>query len=143
MNIWLVVERLENWETDRVSGFSFLGFEDRYRKTLTTIKAGDRLVIYVASRISSFSDIREVADGVVLSAKRLPWSKYDTPYPHIIRTHSVLALPRDAWVPIHGLLPKLSFLQKGDWRLALRSSLRRLSDEDGFMIMAAMKDASK
>ena len=62
---WLLVERLENWETDKREGFLRFGMPERKKKLAAQIKTGDQLIFYIASGISMLSDIRiATADGV-------------------------------------------------------------------------------
>ena len=57
---WLVVERYENWLVDRDRKFATLGFPERMKRRVSSLKAGDRLVIYVSSGCSAITGVREV-----------------------------------------------------------------------------------
>jgi hypothetical protein len=66
---WLIIERLENWEADQANGFSFFGLPRRYKTSASEIKKGDKVYCYVSSRISAFSDVREVTAAGIKHVK--------------------------------------------------------------------------
>ena len=142
MTHWLLVERLENWKIDQMEGFRRFGLPEVKRTLAQQVEKGDTLIFYVSSGISRFSDIREAtASG---TAKLGIEGDYDTPYPLSISTRPILTLERHIWVPLHGLVSSLSLTSgKADWRQVMRNSLRRLSDEDGDLILNAMKHANE
>jgi hypothetical protein len=137
---WLLVERLDNWQTDRRDGFQQFGLPHLKRKLGGEIKKGDQLIFYVSSGISSFADIREATeDGV--SRLGLGGS-YDELYPWRVVTKPVLTLSRERWVPIKALVSRLSITAgKLDWRQCMRTSLRRLAANDAAVIVEAMRNA--
>jgi hypothetical protein len=101
---WLLIERLENWETDEKEGFMRFGVSERARLA-REIKKGDLLIFYVSSGLSAFSGVREAtADG---TTKLRFGGDYDTAYPLSISTRPYLTLSRSDWVPMHDLLEKL------------------------------------
>jgi hypothetical protein len=134
---WLMVERLENWEVDRREGFRRFGLPDRLGDRGNEIKKADLLIFYVSSGISCFADIREATeDG---THKLRLGGDYDTAFPIYLASKPLLTLPRAKWVRLHGLVDKLSFTRgKRDWRQAVRSSLRRLTDDDGRLLVDVM-----
>jgi EVE domain len=142
MTYWLFVERLENWEVDKNEGFRRFGLANNRRGLAEQIQMGDKLVFYISGGISKFSDIRELtAEGTfALGAS----GAYDTKFPLAIATKPSLTLDKDRWVPIKDLVTKLSFTAGGgNFRLFVRTSIRRLRDEDAAVITEAMKSASK
>lgn len=139
---WLLVERLENWNVDAAEGFQRFGLSEYKTKLAEQIKTGDRLIVYVSSGISAFSDIREsVSDGY----KRLRFGgDYDTAFPISISTRPVLTLPRQNWVPVQSLISSLAFTRdRKDWRQVMRNALRHLTDEDAEILSAALNVANK
>lgn len=144
MNVayWLLVERLVNRQIDKAEGFRRFGLSERHKALADQMKKGDILIFYVSSGISKFSDVRQtIADG---TAKLGSSGDYDTAFPISISTRLQFALDRNQWVPFHDLKDKLSITAgKGEWRQIMRSSLRRLSDEDAAVIIGAMKCAGK
>jgi predicted RNA-binding protein len=138
---WLLVERLDNWQIDRLGEFQQFGLPNLRRKLGKQIKRGDLLIFYVSSGISSFADVREaVEDGV---SKLGIEGDYDRPYPWRVKTKPILTLPRERWVPIKPLVPSLT-LTAGvkEWRQCMRTSLRRLKAADAALIMDAMRHAA-
>jgi predicted RNA-binding protein len=142
MSYWLLVERLENWEVDKKEGFCRFGIPNQRRGLADQMKSGDKLVFYVSGGISKFSDIRELtADGTF---KLGTSGAYDTAFPLSIATKPSLTLNFDRWVPIKDLLTQLSFTaDKSDWRLSMRTTVRRLTDDDAKVIIEAMNSAAK
>lgn len=145
MNTWMIVERLENWCADRDTGFTTIGFPDRYRNRLEQLQEGDELIIYVASRVSAFADLREITGRATRKRNgSLMVGKYDNIYPIIIETKPIIVLERDAWLPIQNLLDRLTFTRElRDWRNTVRSALRKLEAEDARLLKAAMQEAAR
>lgn len=136
-----MVERLENWDVDRREGFIRFGVPGHKAAQAAEIKKGDLLIFYVSSGISRLADIREATqDGT----RKLPLGgNYDAAFPVYVSTKPHLTLERERWVPFRGLVDRLSFTQgRGDWRQIMRTSLRRLNEEDGHLLVHSMKTAS-
>ena len=92
-NIWLVVQRLDNYENDKRIGFCHLGFPERNRSSVAKLRKGDLLVMYVASRISCFTGMRRIMDD---SAFSLDLSAgYDDIFPLGRHTELIVDLPKD------------------------------------------------
>jgi predicted RNA-binding protein len=137
---WLLVERLENWETDRQDGFRKFGIPERKQKMADAIRKGDRLIFYVSSGLSALSDIREAAEDGTRKLAR--GGDYDTAFPISISTRPYLTLDRRQWVSFRDLIDKLSITAtKSDWRQVMRTSLLRLPDADAIIIVKAMMSA--
>jgi hypothetical protein len=137
---WLLVERFDNWQLDRLDGFRQFGLPRSKQKLGAEIRKGDQLIFYVSSGISSFADIREAADNGV--CKLGLHGRYDEPFPWRVITTPVLTLPRERWVPIQTLTSRLSITAlKNDWRQCMRSCLRRLSSTDAALIIEEMRKA--
>jgi hypothetical protein len=138
---WLLVERLENWETDRKEGFLRFGLPAQKQRLADEMKKGDTLIFYVSSAMSRFADVREVTKEGTF--KLGVGGKYDTAFPLFIATKPILTLDLADWVPIHSLLDKLSITaNKPDWRQVMRTSLRRINDTDANISIRAMKHAA-
>jgi predicted RNA-binding protein len=141
MTYWLLVERLENWEVDRKEGFRRFGLPANKKQLASEMKKGDKLIFYVSSGLSKFADIREASEeGTFDLGVR---GGYDTAFPISISTKPLLTLDLAQWVPIHDLISKISITATHkDWRQVMRTSLRRISDEDAEVIIDAMKQAA-
>lgn len=127
---WLVVERYENWISDSKSNFCRYGIPHRLRNLASQVKAGDRLVTYVSSRYSSFSDIRCVVSDELKPIKGLDF--YDDPFSFSIETTPLTVLGEGAWVGVRPHLDKLDFTKAHkSWGVVFYTALRRLSLEDG------------
>jgi len=142
MKFWLIVERYENWKIDRREGFKRFGLPLKKQKMARDMKAGDLLLTYISSGKSAFSDVRCVTKDGAEPIRR--GSEYDTAFPIAIQTRPVVTLQETSWIPFKGLAPKLSFTAgHEDWRQLLRTSLRRLPNEDGLLLHQAIVDASR
>lgn len=140
MAYWLLVERLENWRTDKEEGFRHFGIPDRKLPLASGIKTGDTLIVYVSSGVSKFTDVRRARrDGAVTLGAA---GNYDMGFPVAIQTIPEFALEQAHWVPMKGLADKLSLTAgRAEWRHVMRHCLRRLTNEDGEIILAAMRKA--
>jgi hypothetical protein len=135
---WLLVERIENWRIDKAEGFSRFGLPARKEKMAADIRKGDLLFFYVSSGISRFSDIRRATqDGY---AQLRHGGEYDTAFPIALQTEPVLTLPEPTWLPFKEVADRLSFSKGKDWRQIMRSSLRRLGEQDANLIRARMEE---
>jgi predicted RNA-binding protein len=139
-NNWLIIERKENWITDREEGFLRFGIPERHKSTASKIRKGDHFFVYISSNISAFSDIREVSEDGVTRLGRA--GNYDTAFPLAFATKPVLTLDENKWVSIKSLKEELSFLaNKRDWRQIMRTTIRHISDADAIIIHRAIKNA--
>jgi hypothetical protein len=92
--------------------------------------------------MSQFADVREVTKEGTF--KLGVGGRYDTAFPIFIATKPVLTLELANWVKIHGLLDKLAITaNKRDWRQVMRTSLRKITDNDAEIIIHTMKHAAK
>lgn len=137
MAVWLFVERMEHWQIDEAEGFARFGLSPAAAKRAAEIQAGDRLVFYISSGVSAFSDIREALSGDI--EKLRFGGDYDTAYPYAIRTRPVLVLPRTCWLPMREIAPSLDAFSNRDWRQMMRATLRRMSDTDGKRLIHAIE----
>jgi hypothetical protein len=135
-----MVERLDNWLVDKHEGFRRFGIPAKKASLAKQVARGDKLIFYISSGMSQFSDIREAtADGVTnLGAG----GAYDTGYPLSLSTKPIITLEQDRWVPLKDLAEDLSITRgKKDFRFVVRASIRRLSEDDGSRIVSAVRKA--
>lgn len=141
MAMWLMIERLENRQVDESEGFTRFGLSEAAAKRAAKIAAGDLLFFYVSSGISSFSDIR-IAESKGVT--KLPMGgDYDTGYPFALQTRPHVILDRNCWLPMREFSSKLAFSAGKDWRQLLRTTLRKLDDADGALLLAEMMARAK
>jgi len=134
---WLIVERPENWETDRKNHFSYFGISQSKQKMASNVSVGDKLIVYVSGGVSCFSDMRLVESGDFIRLRGL--SGYDDIFPLAIKTKPLVTLPKEYWVPVKSLVSQLTFTRAlTDWRQAFRSSMRRLDESDGALLEHAL-----
>lgn len=141
-SFWLAVERLENWNIDAGEGFKRFGLSERRSRIASELRADDTVFVYVSSRISAIADCRRVTqDGHVRLGRD---GEYDTAYEIAVKTAPLITLPRERWVPLGPLVTSLDFLRgSGDWRQSMRSALRRLTAEDGNLLLTEMRSRAK
>lgn len=140
-NYWIIVERIENWETDYASGFKQFGLPERKRKMASKIQPGDILVTYVSSGFSMIADLRRVTDA---KSKKLHFGgDYDTAFPIALQTEPMTVLERERWITFHELSGQLELTrEKRDWRQTFRQSLLPLSETDGRLLVSFIENAS-
>lgn len=127
---WLVVERYENWISDRQNGFCRYGIPHRLRNLASKVKRGDRLITYVSSRHSAFADIRCVTSDELQKINGLQF--YDDPFQYSIQTKPILTLEQDAWVKVKPHLAELNFTREHkSWGVVFYTALRKLDLVDG------------
>lgn len=127
---WLIVERLENWNADKASGFTHFGIGERHTKTASRISEGDLLISYISSGVSKFADIREAIKPGVHKLRRDVG--YDGAFSQCIFTRSVLALEKHRWLPMSEVVTVLDLTKaSADWRQLFRISLRQINEHDG------------
>lgn len=138
---WLIVERPDNWETDKENNFRYFGIPKRKIGMANEISAGDILFVYVSKGISKFSDIRVVKSNQLKKLNRSVG--YDDIFPYAIVTKPLITLPAEKWVPVKNMIAKLSFTKDlKDWRPMFRSSIRELTDQDAVIIRKRIETAS-
>ncbi|WP_156375886.1 hypothetical protein [Methylobacterium sp. Leaf125] len=136
MAYWIIVERYENWLIDKAEGFVRFGIPETKLKLAAFIVPGDKLITYVSSGISKFSDIRVVLDPPFTKMKF--GGNYDTSYASAISTRKLVILPEESWVPVQELKGIIKILGTGDSRQIFRTSLKRLDNDDGLVIEGVM-----
>jgi hypothetical protein len=108
-------------------------------KSAETIDPSHRLITYVSSGRAAFADIRTRSGPIV--PLRLG-GDYDTAYPVALQTKPLVVLPPESWVKLSKVVDELRLAQGKDTRQIFRTTLRRISVEDGRVIEKAIKEAS-
>lgn len=135
---WLAVERYENWKTDFNNKFTFLGLSKKKLKSVESMKAGDFIIGYVSSGVSSFLDIREVISDKPQKFKY--GLVYDNVFDYQIETRPYHVLSEKDWINIHDFIGRLSFLPKNkQWGQTMRNSMRKLNESDAKLIVDSIK----
>jgi hypothetical protein len=131
---WLIVERPENWNADKASGFTHFGIGERHTKSASRISEGDLMISYISSGVSKFADIREAVKPGVHKLRRDVG--YDGAFSQCIITKSVLALEKHEWLPMSEVVSSLDLTKAAaDWRQLLRISLRQINQHDGDVLV--------
>jgi hypothetical protein len=139
MSFWLIVETHDNWLVDRKSGFRTFGLPESKRPLALQLAMGDILLVYISSKRSAFAGARRIEKAGVdkLGLK----GEYDRSFPICLATSPIISLDEPQWVSVRSLKGHLSFLQGPHWSQFFRTSLRRLRDEDGARVLAALRRA--
>jgi predicted RNA-binding protein len=140
MAYWLVVEQLENWERDRETGFTTHGVAENKATIASRLKPRDQLIVYVSSRVSAFSDLREVVSSEPV--RTAAQDEYARKFPLTISTKPLLTLPPEKWVKVVSILDQISAIKSSsawNWQVMFRSTLVPLRDGDAQRIIAAMR----
>jgi predicted RNA-binding protein len=111
MKYWLCVTNQENWEV--IKERNIWGVEERHRNTISKVKPGDRLLIYVMgtkkddeSLSSRIVAVYEAVSEVFIDSSRIFKGKV---YPLRIRLRPIAVFSRP--LDFRELVPKLSFIK--------------------------------
>lgn len=127
MQYWLCVLRKENFDINASKNFSCIGFSKRFLKSAMEINIGDKVVIYVASKISKIAGIVEINSDYYES---YDWV-WDDVFPIRLKTKPFIILENDKFIDIRILINKLSFIRnKKAWRYYFRHSLKKIDFKD-------------
>jgi hypothetical protein len=129
---FLSIESHCNWIADADSGFFLLGVSERKRQFAETLCKGDYIVTYVKSR--GFADVRCVTgDCLVPLMGRVA---YDEPFTHGLETKPIAVLHPNYHIPAEPLEDRLAFVaERANWKHCLQHSLRRITQEDGLLLV--------
>jgi hypothetical protein len=122
-------------ESDR----TITGFRTRHRKAAERLKKGDVLVCYM-TRLSRWVGLLRVEEGPFEDASPR-FMESDDPFVVRFRVKPLVWLEPEQGIPIHDhtVWPKLSFTKQHSpesttWTGAVRTSLAKLSDDDGALL---------
>jgi hypothetical protein len=126
----------ETYEAFERSGREVSGFRMRQLSWAKRIKPGDRFICYM-TKLSRWIGVLEVASEAFVDDSPLFYPEGD-PFVVRFKVHTLAWLPKDKTVPIHDkkVWDTLSFTRDCEpssavWTGKVRTSLNRLSDEDG------------
>jgi len=137
MKFWLCITNEENWEVIREK--NVWGVEERHRNAISTVKPGDRLLIYVMSTKKENEVLPprivaayEAASEVFRDSERIFKGKL---YPLRIRLRQIAVFSRP--LNFRELVPELSFIKnKKGWVGHIRGkAMREIPKRDFEMIM--------
>lgn len=133
---WLVPERVENFETDVRFDFKVKGFPERLRNSVSKIRPGDRLVIYIASHKSVIAGIL-TAKSECYKKKDLIWDDF---FNLRIDTETYIILNEGQFVRFRDLVNDLEFIKnKRAWKVYLMRSLVKIPQKDYLFIEREVK----
>ncbi len=146
MNYFTDLFTPETWSKFREHGGGVSGFPKRQQGTAEQIVAGDLLCCYV-TRLSRWCGVLEVTSSVYIDSSPI----FMEPDPYVVRfkVRPLVMLDFELAIPIFddALWPRLSItrdipLKAFGWAqfANLRTSLRRLSDEDGKLLVNALEE---
>jgi predicted RNA-binding protein len=111
MKYWLCVTNQENWEV--IKERNIWGVEERHRNTISKVKPGDRLLIYVMgtkkddeSLSPRIVAVYEAVSEVFIDSSRIFKGKV---YPLRIRLRPIVIFPKP--LDFRELVPRLSFIK--------------------------------
>ena len=135
----------ETYEAFGRSDRSLSGFRPRQRAAAARVKPGDKLLCYM-TRLSRWFGVLDVREGPFEDSTPI-FQPEDDPFTLRFRVTPSIWLPVDRAVPIHDdrVWKQLSFtrdLPEGSiaWTGRVRGSLTRLSDADGALLEAVLRE---
>lgn len=139
---WLNLFSAQAWDEAQARGGEITGFTAHRWATVQKIRPGDWLLCYMVG-ISRFFAILEVT-GPGYRAEEQIWS--EGVFPCRVPVKKVLSLPLEQAVPVHDLLPQLSFgknlTSPHAWTARFRGSPALFGRDDGETIAAALREAA-
>jgi hypothetical protein len=139
---WIDLFTGKTWDEFKSAGGETSGFRESKAKTVRRLKPGDWMLCYVTG-VSRFIAILEVA-GEPFRDDTPIWS--DDVFPMRLRVKTIAELDPETSVPVHTILPRLSFydeLRPMAWTGRFRSSPSRVDSSDGAAIADAILAAQK
>ena len=133
MKYWLCVTNQENWEV--IKERNIWGVEERHRNTISKVKPGDRLLIYVMGTKKDNESlpprivaVYEAVSEVFIDSSRLFKGKV---YPLRVRLRPIAIFPKP--LDFRELVPRLSFIKnKRFWVGHIRGKAMRESPKGDF-----------
>ena len=132
MKFWLCITNEDNWEVIREK--NVWGVEERHRNAISTVKPGDKLLIYVMSTRKGeeilpprIVAVYEAVSEVFRDSERIFKGKL---YPLRIRLRPIVVFPKP--LDFRELVPKLGFIKnKKGWAGHIRGkAMREIPEED-------------
>jgi hypothetical protein len=140
---WLDLFTGTTWREFLGAGGEISGFRERHWAAVQKLKRGDYLLCYLTG-VSRWIAVLEVASEAFRSEEKI-W-EFDV-FPCRVGVRTVVALEPETAVPILSLRDRLSFFRDlkspNAWTGRVRSSLAKLSVEDGEAVLAALVEAHR
>jgi hypothetical protein len=140
---WAVCFTLQTWAEAIEAGGNVVGFRASSQGHFRKMAVGDYLLCYLTG-ISRFVAIQEVKSEVFLDDAPI-WS--DDDFPFRVRVKDVVRLEPETAVPVTHLSHKLSIFQNltspSSWGVHFRTSPKKWKEEDGQVVVTALREASR
>lgn len=135
---YIVSVRKENFDELKKSNFSLIGFPDRC-KIADSLKMGDKLIVYVGSRVSVVAGIIEVASEMKYETTLL----WDDIFPKRFKTKPLILLEEKKYLPMAKIKNGLSFIDPSiiKYGVYFMSGIKIINDEDYNYILKLCEDA--
>jgi hypothetical protein len=148
MAYWLDLFTPYTWERFQQHGATISGFRPRQRRAaFERVEQGDVFLCYLV-KLSRWCGVLDVVSSA-FEVQSPIFAEENDPFPSGFKVNARVLLDFEHSIPIEELWAKLAFtkdLVQGAFRWAqaakLRQSLLRLSDEDGNVIAAALREQS-
>lgn len=141
-NYHMIITNQNDYKIDLKNNFVFVGFPDRNRKTIQTMKPGDKIIFYILKK-SVFMAVVEVTGNYFYSEEK-HWSDDFDLWPHRIKTKPLVFI--DDFVKgiyIKEIWDNLDFItNKTKWGSQVMGSYRKISRNDFNIIFNAIKERS-
>ena len=135
MKYYLSCLRKENFDIIERHSFSIIGFHENSH-IADELEPGDRIIIYVGSRISCFAAVVKAKSKVYWDNKLI----WDDIFSKRVKISEYITLNRNDLVDVRDILQELSFIKnKKRFGMNFMSGLRRLPLEDGEKITKIME----
>ena len=141
---WVLTGSPENLAATRERGYTVIGMKERRRRLAESMLPGDRIVFYV-TRVGAFGGSIRLTSDMFEDREPIWPGKPGNPdlYPWRFRSEPEIALEECEWVPAEEVKDRLEHVAKWPaehWKLAFQGQLRRISEHDAEVLVAAMRE---
>lgn len=142
-NYYMIITNLDDYYIDYDNDFQFIGFPKRNKKSVQTMKPGDKVVFYVTKK-SVFMASVEIIGKYFFSTTQY-WSDEFDVWPHRIKTKPLVAIDYESQgVHIKEIWDNLEFIvNKKKWGSQVMGSFRRITEHDYDIITKSITNKLK
>lgn len=129
-NYYMIITTSDDYIIDFDNDFQLIGFPNRNKKSVKSMKVGDKVVFYVTKK-SEFMASVEVVGSYFYSTTQYWADEYDV-WPHRVKTKKITAIDYDdKGVYIKDIWNELDLItNKKKWGSQVMGSLRRITEHD-------------
>lgn len=140
-SFWMVVSSYDNFQATKGLGFTLQGFKRRYKKRVSSMQPGDRLLYYVAG-LRRFAATATLTSAFFEEHAVIWHADQGDDFPYRVRMKPDVVLPEEAFLDARELAPRLLYVKKWppeSWTLAFQGMLHQVPQADLRLVEDEMK----